>query len=247
MLRRLLETLVLPPASVLLLLLLGSALRWRWPRLGRTLQVLAVLALLVLSLPITGGAMLGALQTSPSLPADGPLPPADAIVVLSAEGDRFGVEYGHAVAGSMTMQRLRYGAFLQRRTKLPMLVSGGIPDSHSPALATMMAEAAQQEFQVPVKWIEDRSADTWENAKFSAELLKAAGCKRILLVTSAWHMPRSVASFEAQGIEVVAAPTAFRAPATEGWTGFVPHWAGLKDSCIAMHEWFGGIAYWFRR
>jgi len=201
----------------------------------------------VLSMPVTGGSLLCALQTQPALPAFGPLPPADAIVVLSAESDRFGTEYGHAVAGSMTMQRLRYGVFLQRRTKLPMLVSGGIPDSHSPALATMMEQAAQHEFQVPVKWIEDRSADTWENAQFSAAMLKADGCKRILLVTSAWHMPRSVASFEAHGIEVVPAPTAFRAPPTEGWTAFAPHWTGLKDSCIAMHEWFGGIVYWFRR
>ena len=247
MLRRLLETLVLPPASILLLLLLGTALRWRWPRFGRAVQGLGVLLLLVLSLPFTGGALLGSLQTSPALPAEGPLPPADAIVVLSAEGDRYGSEYGHAVAGSMTMQRLRYGAFLQRRTGLPLLVSGGVPDSRSPALAAMMAQAAQQEFQVPVKWIEDRSADTWENAKFSAELLLPAGCKRVLLVTSAWHMPRSIASFEAHGLVVVPAPTGFRAPATEGWTVFVPHWSGLKDTCFAMHEWFGRVAYWFRR
>lgn len=246
MLRRLLETLLFPPASFLLLLLFGTLLRYRWPRFGRTLQVLALLAFTAASMPAVGGALLWTLQTSGPLPADGPLPAADAIVVLSAEADRIGDEYGRPVAGPMTMQRLRYGAFLHRRTNLPLLLSGGVPDARSPALATMMADAARDEFRVPVRWVEDKSGDTWENAKYSAELLQAAGCKRILLVTSAWHMPRAAASFAAHGIDVVPAPTAFRAPAVEGWMVFLPHWAGLKDTNLALHEWGGRLVYWLR-
>ncbi|MBM4061541.1 MAG: YdcF family protein [Planctomycetes bacterium] len=246
MLRRLVETLVLPPASVLLLLLLGTMLRRRWPRCGRLLQVAGALLLLLLSLPVVGGALLESLQRDPPLPADGPLPAADAIVVLSADGDRHGREYGRAVVGPMTLQRLRYAAALQRRTGLPLLVSGGVPDAQSPPLAAMMAAAARDEFGVPVRWVEDRSGDTWQNAAESARLLRAAGVQRVLLVTSAWHMPRAAASCRAHGLEVVPAPTAFRAPAAEGWTVWLPHWAGLRDSCLALHEYAGRIAYWFR-
>jgi len=246
MLRPLLETLVLPPASLILLLLLGTALR-RWkPRLGRTLQVAAVLLLLVLSLPATGSLLLGTLQKAPALPPDGPLPTADAIVVLSAEADLVGSEYGRAVAGPMTMQRVRYGAFLQRRTNLPLLMSGGVPVSGAPSLAALMADAAKDDFSVPVKWLEERSGDTWENAVFSAELLKGAGVRRVLLVTSAWHMPRARDAFAAQGLEVVPAPTAFRSPEAEPWKEFLPRWSGLKDTCLALHEWGGRLVYWFR-
>jgi uncharacterized SAM-binding protein YcdF (DUF218 family) len=144
----------------------------------------------------------------------------------------------------MTLQRLRYGAFLQRRTGLPMLTSGGAPGTDSPSLAALMAAAARQEFGVPVQWVEERSADTWENAVFSAELLKAQGVKRVLLVTSAWHLPRAAASFRAQGLEVIAAPTGFRGPVVESWFAFVPQVTGLRDSNLALHELGGRLAYW---
>jgi uncharacterized SAM-binding protein YcdF (DUF218 family) len=246
MLRRAIEILLLPPASVILLMLLGTALRRRYPRLGRTLQVASLFTLLIFSMPATGGALLGSLQNTPPLPATGALPAADAIVVLSAEADRRGNEYGHPVIGPMTMQRLRYAAFLQRRTGLSLLVSGGLPYADTPSLAAMMKDAAEQELGVAVKWAEDRSADTWENAAFSAELLKKDKVRTVMVVTSAWHMPRAIASFRAAGLEVVAAPTAFRGPAIDDWMSFVPSWHGLKDTCLALHEWCGRIAYWFR-
>jgi uncharacterized SAM-binding protein YcdF (DUF218 family) len=246
MLRRLLETLVLPPASVLLLLLLGALLRRRWPRAGRTLQGLAIAWLLAASMPAVGGFLLCSLQQAPPLPAQGPLPAAGAIVVLSAEGDRRGREYGHAVAGPMTMQRLRYGAFLQRRTGLPLLVSGGVPGHDSISLAAMMAAAAREEFGVAVRWLEERSYDTWENAAFSAELLRRDGVDTVLLVSSAWHLPRAAAAFRAHGLHVVEAPTGFRADPVEGWTAWLPHWSGLKDTCLALHEWCGRLVYALR-
>lgn len=241
--RRAIETLLLPPASSLWSLLLGTALRRRWPRTGRALQVFALLSLWLASTPCCGTALLALLQDAAPLPGDGPLPPADAIVVLSAEADRLGPEYGGAVAGAMTMQRLRYGVHLQRRTGLPLLVSGGRPGTDLPSLAALMARAATQEFGVPVRWVEERSADTRENARFSAELLRRDGVRRVLLVTSAWHMPRARACFEAEQLAVLAAPTAFRGPAFEDWTSLVPRWSGLRDTCLALHEIGGRLAY----
>jgi len=246
MLRRLAELLLLPPASALLLLLCGTALGSRWRRLGRTLQVLGVLWLWLAATPCVGGLLLRSLQTSPPLAASGVLPLAQAIVVLSAEADRDGAEYGGPVIGPMTLQRLRYGATLQRRTGLPLLVSGGSPASGAPSLAAMMQRCAQEELHVPVRWVEGASADTSENARFSAQLLRQAGVQRVLLVTSAWHMPRASAAFAGAGLEVVPAPTAFRGPAVEGWSSFVPHAGGLRDTCLALHEWAGRLVYALR-
>ena len=106
-----------------------------------------------------------------------------------------------------------------------------------------MAAAAKDELGVPVRWQEDRSADTRENAAFSAEMLRPHGVRRVLLVTSAWHMPRAVAAFEAAGISVVAAPTGFRAPPPDAVVSYIPHWHGLRDGCLALHEWMGRVWY----
>lgn len=241
--RRILELLLLPPAMSFWLYALGlCAAKWR-PRLGRALRLSALALLFVASLPVCGGLLLGALQTFSPLPATGPLPHAEAIVVLSAEADRDGAEYGGAVAGPVTMQRLRYAVHLHRRTGLPLLVSGGAPATGRPSLAALMAKAAREEFGVPVTWLEDRSADTRENAAFSAELLRRDGKHTVLLVTHAWHMPRAAASFARHDLQVIPAPTGFRGPAVQGASSFVPHWTGLKDTCLGLHEWLGRAFY----
>lgn len=244
--RRILETLVLPPASALLLLLIGLLLLRRRPRPGRALLWCGLLWLWLAATPLCGGLLLATLQTAPPLPAEGPLPAAEAIVVLSAEADAIGVEYGAPVIGPMTMERVRYAAFLARRTGLPVLTSGGIPRRGVPALAVLMADALEQEFQVPVRWREARSADTWQNAAFSAALLHEAGVRRVLLVSSAFHLPRAAASFSAHGLDVVSAPTAFAALRIDGLASFVPSWQGLRSTCLSLHEWIGRLVYAFR-
>lgn len=241
--RRLVEALILPPCSALILLLAGTALRRRLPRGGLALQVAGVVWLWLASTPWVAGTLLGTLQGAPPLPPTGPLPPADAIVVLSAEADRHGEEYGGPVVGAMTLQRLRYAAALQHRTGLPVLVSGGRPGADAPSMAELMARTLRDEFSVPVRWLEERSADTWENAEYSAAMLAADGVERILLVTTAWHLPRAVPCFEAQGLQVVPAPTGFRGPPYQNALSFVPHWQALRDTGFALHEWIGRAWY----
>src|SRR5690606_10572507 len=129
MLRRLFETLILPPASVLVLFLAGTLLlRWR-KKIGRTMQVLALAWLWLAATPCIGGLLLHSLQSYPALPQGGERPDVQAIVVLSAGADLSAEEYGGAVIGPVTLQRLRYAVSLQRRYGQAMLVSGGSPDS----------------------------------------------------------------------------------------------------------------------
>ncbi|PWG74936.1 hypothetical protein DF186_15320, partial [Enterococcus hirae] len=78
-----------------------------------------------------------------------------------------------------------------------------------PSEAMLGAEVLQRDFGVATRWLEERSRTTWENALFSAEMLRAAGVERVVLVTSAAHMPRSRWCFEQNGIEVIAAPVGF--------------------------------------
>jgi uncharacterized SAM-binding protein YcdF (DUF218 family) len=243
MVLKLLECLLLPPASALLTIVVGGLLGRQWPRVGRAVLVVGVLWLWLAATPVTAGLLLRSLQSAEPLPANGNLPKADAIVVLSAEADVTGSEYGGPVIGSMTLQRVRYAAALQKRTQLPVLVSGGKPDSNSPPLADLMAKALAEEFTVPVRWREDKSENTWDNAAFSAELLRKDNLKTVLLVTSAWHMPRAQQCFEQQGIRVVPAPTAFRGEVLEGPMSLLPHWQAIRDTSLALHEILGAVYY----
>jgi uncharacterized SAM-binding protein YcdF (DUF218 family) len=243
MLRKLIEALLLPPGCCLALAALG-ALSWRWkPRAGRAVVIAAAVLLWLLSTPLVAGALLATLQTTPALPATGALPPAQAIVVLSAEADPDAPEYGQSVPGRDTLVRLHYGAHLHRRTGLPILVTGGagLPGEEPVALA--MQRTLAHGLGARVTWVEPAARTTHENATEAAALLQQDGITRVYLVTHAWHIPRARSSFESAGIEVVPAPTGFRGPPWQGARSLIPHWTAVRDSYYASHEWLGLLYY----
>jgi uncharacterized SAM-binding protein YcdF (DUF218 family) len=110
------------------------------------------------------------------------------------------------------LQRIRYAALLSKRTHLPILVTGGAPEPSSKYLspeAQIMAKVLRDEFNVEVKWIEDQSKTTQENAQFSANILQKEKINHIYLVTHFWHMPRAKKIFEKYGFTVTPAPMGF--------------------------------------
>lgn len=238
------KTLVVPPASLLLLAAAGWALGRRHPRLGTTLAATAWLLLALLSLPASSSALLRSLTRGPVLtPADLDAG-AQAIVVLGADVDFGAAEYGGDTLGVMSLVRARYGAWLHRATALPLLVSGGPVTEGTLPVAETMARALRDEFGVPVRWVETDSRNTFENARASAVLLRTAGVGRVLLVTSAFHMTRSIEAFRGTGIEVVPAPTGLPGPLDLGPSDFVPRASALLESSLALHEWIGRA--WYR-
>ena len=70
-----------------------------------------------------------------------------------------------------------------------------------------MQASLSRDFGVTARWIESRSRDTFQNAQYSAPLLRAQGVTRILLVTDALHEHRAAAEFAAAGLAVRPAPT----------------------------------------
>ena len=91
---------------------------------------------------------------------------------------------------AITLERVRYGARIARATDLPILVSGGAVRG-APPEALLMRNALVNEFAVPVRWMETRSRDTHENAVNSAEMLKADGVQRVILVGHSFDFPRT--------------------------------------------------------
>jgi uncharacterized SAM-binding protein YcdF (DUF218 family) len=175
--------------------------------------------------------------------------PAEAIVILSAGLLPYAPEYaadgmyGTAVDAA-TLQRLSYGAYLWRRFNIPVLVSGGSAPDAPRSLAFYMKETLEQNFGIPVMWTEERSRNTLENAKFSAEILREAGVKRVLLVTHAAHLPRAARFFSLAGLDVMLAPTVFTPPARRFPYAFRPKMSAFEDSTFAIYELLGTA--WYR-
>jgi len=248
-----LTALLLPPVPLLLLVLIGA--RLILPRRGLGwLLVLASVALLWLG-SCTGSARLlsqVALRPPAALSADrlkalkAPSQPT-AIVVLGGGLEPFAPEYGVASLEYHSLERLRYGVWLSRETGLPLAFSGGVGWAQPDAMpeARVAAQIAANEFGRPLKWVEDQSRDTHENAARSVALLRAAGIRRIVLVTHGWHMPRALRAFEAAAgadLRIEAAPMGLaRATETPALT-WMPTTRGMADVRNVLRELLARIA-----
>lgn len=240
-----LASLLLPPSSLLVLAALGAWLSRRWRKTGIVIIWLAAMVLLVLSTQAGSRLLIEPLEAQ-SLP----LPDirhsgAQAIVILGG-GRLFDApeDDGLSQPSTASLMRIRHGARLQRLTGLPVLVSGGAPDGAADSEAAVMARAMKQDFGVTVRWVEDASDNTAQNARKTADMLSRDGIRRILLVTDAMHMPRASRSFAYTGLEVVPAPTYFRARRPLDLAGFIPNAHELDSSSYAIHEWIGLV--WYR-
>ena len=240
LLKKILSALILPPTSLILLAFVGLWLTRKHPKTGKTLIALALTTLLILSLPITGNALLRSLETAPPI-SEAQLKDIQAIVILGGGKNNNAPEYGGAdTINKWTLERLRYGAHLQQQTGKPILVTGGAPYGGRPE-ADAMAEALKQNFHAKTVWVEDRSNDTADNAAYSASILKRHGIKKISLISQAWHLPRAIKLFEQQGLTVTPAPTGYTTEETEPIAQWLPNAGGLNKSSMAIKEYLGAL------
>jgi uncharacterized SAM-binding protein YcdF (DUF218 family) len=232
--------LLLPPLSPLILCGLGLYLLKRRRVWGKALIGFSLAALWLLATPFVAGALLDMLK--PAYRAlDGS--EADAIVILGGGRYNDTLEYAGDSLGRLTLERARYGAWLARKLNKPLLVTGGSPDGGRPE-GQLLRETLEREFGVRVRWVEDRSENTRDNARFSAALLREAGIRRIYLVSHAWHLPRAIPEFEREGLRVIPAGTGYSARSGAQPLDFLPNAKGLYDSYLAMHEGIGLV--WYR-
>jgi len=240
------SALLLPPVNLLLATAGGMALatlarRPYWRRAGRWLAGLALAGVLMLSLPIVADPLLAELETG--LPArDGVAP--GAIVILG--GDMRQSAHGGWGLGALSLERVRAGAALARRTGLPILVSGGPLEPGAPSVAELMARSLAEDFSTPARWVEPDSADTWANAVDSTEMLRAAGIDAAWLVTHPWHMRRALIAFHHAGLPVRPDMSWQDKFLPSTLDELVPQPRALLVSYYALHEWIGCAAYALR-
>ncbi len=235
-----------PLTQALVLVLLGVLLR-RFRRVATTCLLLSFGWLYLCSTAWFADLLMGSLEDDFRPKALSVIPQADAIVVLggATRGDTHFSSLGDL---NQQADRIVYALQLYRAGKAPLILLSGGADPGSRPEAELMYEHLELMGVTPRALLREReSRDTRENALYSAIVLRGKDVRSILLVTSGFHMRRAVPLFEAQGFEVIPAPTDFQRlvgkPAVPRW---LPMADDLVRSTYAIREYVGYAVYRWR-
>lgn len=257
-LSKFLPLLVYPLGLAFILQLLSLVLQ-KNKRWHNKIVVLALVTLWLSSNPWVAFSLVRSLEWQYIPPQE--IPGAEVIVVLGGGTDP--ADYPRQMVEiNGGGDRVLYAAKLYKNGKAPnILLSGGNITwlgSQTSTPAQEMAELLEM-MEVPenVIWLQSNSQNTYEDALYSSEFLQKKGINRILLVTSATHMPRSVALFEHHGFNVIPAPTDFKVTQA-GWQSLtegdvpsqilklIPNVGYLSMVTAALKEYFGMAVYKLR-
>jgi uncharacterized SAM-binding protein YcdF (DUF218 family) len=241
---------VVEPSNLLALLtLIGVMLAFtRRARLGRALAALGIAGLLTLGLTPAANWIILPLEMRFPVPVlEGRH--IDGIIVLGgAVQERQTLTHGPLALNDAGDRVTALLALANRFPQARVMFTGGAgvysaaPKPEAEVLRDHIVSLGLPEGRVQ---FESNSLDTYQNAVFSRDLLKPKPGETWLLVTSAWHMPRSVGCFRQAGFEVLAYPVDFR---TGGWgdrtRGFSSLSDGLRRTEVATREWLGLAVYW---
>lgn len=249
---KLLTQLAYPLTVAVVSALLGLWLAAGRPVLGRLLIFAAMVGLWVVSTPAFSGWLQATLERR-FQPLDmAQVPAADAIVVLGGGISPRRPPTRLSPALHEQADRVWYAARLHRAGKAPVVIASGgdlpwleVDESAAEATAWLL-----EQWGVPPSAIavQSQSRTTREDAVYSKVVLNYYDAEQVLLVTSALHMPRAVATFRAQGIEAIAAPTDFQVLGADGARAlsWLPDALALAGTSRACKEYLGLWVYWWR-
>jgi len=244
-LTRIFELLLLPPGVFIFLLLL-SILFIKNLKLLKSFLFLQILLIYSLSIPVTSYFLYQQLESIPALTeAQIKNNKVDVIVILSGGIKAYQQEFHGPDIGYFTQLRLRYGAWLQKQTALPVIVAGGI-ERNDVTEAELMAQILSNEYALQGKiFVEKQSKNTYENALYSSKIMVSEDFRNYYLVTSAFHMPRALSSFKQHNKDVIAAPMGFYHNTMDYlWGDFLPDSNAMWKNYLALHEIIGH--YWYQ-
>ncbi len=249
--------LFLYPAGFITLLIILTLIFWKKRRLALTFLIIAFVVLLVAGNKYTATAFARTLEWRyPPLPEGST---GDVIVVLGG-GTEPHIAPRSMVEVNAAADRVLYGIKLYQQKAAPIiLLSGGDIDfiNDSPSTPADDMATLMEMLGIPPEdiIIQNQSLNTQQDAEFSCEIIKTNGYERVILVTSAFHMPRSVALFEGQGCPVIPAPVDFSIT-EDGWASLthptiqefildlLPSYSHISTITKTMKEYFG---MWYYR
>jgi uncharacterized SAM-binding protein YcdF (DUF218 family) len=234
---------LMPPTIFIVLCLIGALLALRYPLQGIRLALASSLLLYISATPVVAEFLSLPLVTDP--PTEAELHKAQAIVVLGA-GIR--AVHGHGEPGpdeldALSTERLAWAAEMYHALSLPVAVTGGRIRQSTISLGSLMKEELERNFRVPVSWTEESARTTFENAEYTARMLKPSGIDRVIVVTNPWHMERAIWSFNRAGLQAIPSPLPPRSTEFLDWTDFFPSLRALQQTFYDLHELLG-LAYY---
>lgn len=252
LLNKLLPVFVLPIGVVLVLVLLALRQKWRW------LGLAAAVVLYGASLPVVGEGLIGRLERVHPRLRVAEAPVADVVLVL---GGTMGppVPAGYLPNWGDAVERFEGGVALVQAGRASRLLFTGASRSADGAVesegATMRALAVAR--GVPAAQIDVTGAvgNTADEARALARWCAEHGARRVLVVSSAWHLPRAMRQLRRTGLELTAFPVDFRAVSAGRkplpFTDWLPSAAGgLALTETALREGYGiafyTVAGWLR-
>jgi uncharacterized SAM-binding protein YcdF (DUF218 family) len=243
------------PLTWALLLLCAAAILGLRPtparqRIATGAALLALLLLVAFSSPRVSNALLRSLERD--APASflrlGKGEPYDAVIVLSGLLDAEATESAGAPNYTEGVDRLHAGFDLLRtgRARAALLSGGSVDPRIREAVEARVLSRQLQDWGIDGARlvVEDQSRNTRENAVNSARIVRERGWRRLLLVTSAFHMQRAAGAFRAAGLSFDTLPVDFRSHDPDRFPqSWLPRASCLAQSTLALHEWAGRLAY----
>ena len=245
---------MLPPGLNILLASVGIslALTKKYVYVGRAFSLFALISLYLFSIPVVSQLFFYPLQTQyPPLQRVLFSQKNSAIVVLGG-GSTPSSEYGtKETLNAETVDRLRYAVFLYQQMHIPIIVSGG-GNMQGDTEALLMKNVLLNSFHIPIQqiWMEDKSINTADEAKFLLPILRMHRVQTLYLVTNAWHMPRSVTIFNfflrGLNVKIIPAPMGYMEFSLKrtGLLDYVPFAQTLKQTSTAIEEYIG--LFWYK-
>jgi uncharacterized SAM-binding protein YcdF (DUF218 family) len=235
-LNKLLPVFVLPIGVITVLIVLGALKKWRW------MSFVAAGALLGSSFPFVANSLLGRLESAYPARSVGTLPEVDAVLVLG------GImaptkQVGLITEWSEAVERFEAGVAMIEKDKARLLLFTGDPrGSEGTAL---QREAIIR--GVPAERIALIGAvgNTRDEAEQLKRFCQQRGLKRIVLVTSAWHLPRAMRLFRGAGVEILPFPVDYRTMPNRAlpYLDYLPTAGALEKTELALRECYG-IAFY---
>lgn len=235
---------LLPPASILIMLIAGFLLLTVFRRTGKVLIFIAFFMLYLFSIePISDAIIRPLEQDIPILGGD--MSNYSAIVVLSGGVHDMSWLGLNPEPSDASLKRIVYAIKLYKELIIPLVITGGSGNPAKPNIseADAMAQVALY-MGVPATdiVIENKSRNTHENVKALDAIWKRD--RHIILVTSAFHMKRSMAMFKRLGFEPIPAPCDYKSEQNKlTFYSFIPHAGNLQISATALYEYMSFIWY----
>ncbi len=236
--------LILPPASLLLMILSGLILlRWRRTA-GRILLAFGIILLYGLSIDPVADRLIRPLEAAYK-PFSSTDARPDAVVVLGGGAHDLSWVPAPPAPSERSLERLVHGIQRARTLQLPLVITGGsgrITPGGAPEADAMADVAVRLGFPKKDIIVESRSRNTWENAESVKQTIQG---KNIILVTSAFHMKRSFGMFKKKGFTVLPDPTGYLSQTQPPSLALLlPNAGALNTSSTALAEYVSLAWYW---